>query len=152
MREILRGTDAVTFIDECAGTSLAAAREQYRALELDDRALAARGASTIVFLWAGDSANDTVAAWLTKRGLQAQNEGLCVQVRSGDLTAIHDALLDLAESPYVDVDELLPDHDIPFEEKWEWLLPEPLLRKQYASRIFDVRAATMAVQRALGVS
>jgi ATP-dependent Lhr-like helicase len=141
MRAILGGSDELTFLDQTSSGALNAARKQYHELGLDERCLVPWGAYTLAFLWSGDAVNDTVAAWLTRRGLESHNEGLAVRVRSGDESAVSDALLDLAESPFVEPDELLPERDVPFEEKWEWLLPEPLLRRQYASRVFDVAGA-----------
>jgi ATP-dependent Lhr-like helicase len=94
-----------------------------------------------VLTWAGDRVNDTIAAWLDRRDLKADNDGVMLSVRSGDIAAVVDALFDLADGPTISASELLPNGDIPTTEKWEPLLPDLLLRRQYASRVFDIPGA-----------
>ena len=74
-----------------------------------------------------------------------------IQVQTQNADRVHDAILDLAEAPSITEAELLPVGEVPLEEKWEWLLPIPLLRRQYASRVFQIPAAVAAARRIRGL-
>jgi ATP-dependent Lhr-like helicase len=147
MQAILASTSPLPFLDSAAREALDAARQAYRSLKLDSQCVLAWGQVTLLLPWDGDAAHDTIAAWLRQRGLDASNEGIVVRVESRNLDQVHDAMLDLAEAPSITEAELLPTEAIPLKEKWEWLLPEPLLRRQYASRVFDILGAVAAARR-----
>ena len=141
MRKVLSEDRHIAYLDPQATRLLEQGRECYRSLDLDKQRLLTWGDSVLILTWAGDRTNDTIAAWLNRRGLRAVNDGLLLTIRSTDSAAISDALFDLADSPSIDAEELLPSEDVPTMEKWEWLLPPALLRRQYASCVFDIPRA-----------
>jgi ATP-dependent helicase Lhr and Lhr-like helicase len=151
MRAILSSTDPLSFLDSAARDSLNSARQVYRSLKLDSQYILPWGDVMLVLPWDSDSAHDTIAAWLRRRDLEASNEGIVIRVQTRNTDKLHDALLDLAEAPSITEAELVPAGDVPIQEKWEWLLPEPLLRRQYVSRVFDIPAAVGAVRRVSSV-
>lgn len=147
MRAILVSADPLPFLDTTARDAVDSARQVYRSLRLDSQYILPWGDSTLVLPWDSDPAHDTIAAWLRRRHLDASNEGLVIRVQTHNQDAVHDAMLDLAEAPSVTEAELLPTGEVPLQEKWEWLLPDLLLRRQYASRVFDVSGAITAARR-----
>jgi ATP-dependent helicase Lhr and Lhr-like helicase len=147
MRMILASTDSLSFLDSTAKDALESARQVYRSLKLESHYVLSWGDVTLMLPWDSDAAHDTIAAWLRQRNLDASNEGIVIRVQTRKPDQVHDAMLDLAEAPSVADAELLPAGDVPIQEKWEWLLPNGLLRRQYASRVFDVPAAVIAARR-----
>ena len=129
------------FIDSVGNDALAQARRAYLDLGLAENPVLRWGDETLLLLWSGDAEQDTVAAWLNRRGLESANEGIAIRVRSRDVDRVHDALLDLAEASDLTDEDLLPNQQVPTQEKWEWLLPENLLRRQYGSRVFSIEGA-----------
>lgn len=150
IRAILASADPLPFLDASAVEAVNSARQAYRSLKLDTQYLLPWGKSTLLLPWDGDAVHDTIAAWLRRRGLDASNEGIVVQVQTQNTDRVYDAILDLAEAPSITEAELLPAGEVPLEEKWEWLLPEALLRRQYASRVFQIPAAVTAARRIYG--
>ena len=128
MRAILASTDPLSFLDSTARDALESARQVYRSLKLESQYILPWGDVTLMLPWDSDAAHDTIAAWLRQRNLDASNEGIVIRVQTRKPDQVHDAMLDLAEAPSVADAELLPPGDVPFQEKWEWLLPSGLLR------------------------
>jgi ATP-dependent helicase Lhr and Lhr-like helicase len=150
MRAILASDAPLSFLDSAARGALESARQTYRSFRLDSQSIIPWGETTLVLPWASDAAHDTLAAWLRQRDLEASNEGITVCVQTPNHDKVDDAILDLAQAPAITEAELLPTGEIPLQEKWEWLLPESLLRRQYASRVFDVAEAVAAARQLVG--
>lgn len=147
MRAILESTERLQFLDAVARERLEMARLAYKDLKLDSNYIIPWGNATLLFPWDSDAAHDTIAAWLHRRNWSATNEGVVIRIDTRNIDAVHDSLLDLADAPSITDEELLPSSDIPIQEKWEGLLPEALLRRQYASRVFDIPGAITAANR-----
>lgn len=147
MRGILESTDPLTFLDSPARDALDSARQAYRSLKLDSQYIVPWGDATLLLPWDSDAAHDTIAAWLRQRHLDATNEGIVIRVVTQNQDAVYDAMLDLGQAPSITDAELLAAGEVPLQEKWEWLLPDPLLRRQYASRVFDIPSAVAAARR-----
>lgn len=141
MQAILEESRPLGFIDSVGNDALAQARRVYLDLGLAENPVLRWGDETLLLLWSGDAEQDTVAAWLNRRGLESANEGIAIRVRSRDVDRVHDALLDLAEATDLTDEDLRPNQQVPTQEKWEWLLPENLLRRQYGSRVFSIEGA-----------
>jgi ATP-dependent Lhr-like helicase len=141
MREILDASTPVPFLDATAGKLLAEARENYRRLELHSHQVISSGQQVRILTWRGDRVNDTLAAWLGSRGFSSANEGLSVGVFHAQRDAVIDALLDLSQAPALTGERLAEKAQNLIREKWDSLLPEPLLRRAFGLRSFDVPAA-----------
>ena len=128
------------FLDEVAQRFLSEGRQQY-----DDRALSTefvlnQGRELMLLTWLGDSANEAIAALLIRRGFVASPAGPGVEVRLDGRSAedVLDALSDAAVDEPPSLDMLLQDVSNLQREKWDWALPDGLLRKAYASLNLDL--------------
>jgi len=111
MRTLYERSDQPAFLNATARSLLAEARDNYRRLGLRERHLVPFGSSTVVFGWAGDRAQQTLMLQLLSSGLKVEADGLALTV---------------------------PNKAV---EKHDWLLPEAVLDRDYASRQIDVEAA-----------
>lgn len=141
MRTVLATGQAPMFLDARASALLGEAQVAYRENGLNDRRIVPWGGKLALLTWAGDKVNDTITAWLTNRGFRASNDGLVVSVTCDSIDSLLDALFDLGDGPAPSLNELISDELIPFQEKWEHLLPVALLRRQYGSRVLDIERA-----------
>lgn len=146
MREIYERSDEPAFLNAAARGLLGEARENYRRLGLRDRHLIPCGESTVIFGWAGDRAQHTLLLQLLSRGLKVEADGVAISVaESAD--AVFDHIRDLAELPPGDamaLARLVPNKMV---EKHDWLLPQALLARDYASRQLDVAGAHSLAER-----
>jgi ATP-dependent Lhr-like helicase len=97
----------------------------------------------MLLTWLGDSANEAIACLLIRRGFNASPSGPGVEVLMGRHTTaeILDALSDAAVDEPPPLDMLLTDVQNLQREKWDWILPDGLLRKAYASHYLDLDEA-----------
>jgi ATP-dependent Lhr-like helicase len=88
----------------------------------------------------GDAANEAIACLLTRRGFVATLSGPGVEVVKGEQSTqeILDALGDAAVDEPPPLDMLLADVKNLAREKWDWVLPDALLRRAYASLYLDL--------------
>lgn len=141
MRQVLTEAVPVPFLDATAQKQLMEARDAYTAMGLAARSIVHEGNTVRVFTWQGDWVNDTLALILMRKGLRAANEGLSIAVLGTTVDAVHDALLDIAEAPNVVAEEIAAKVQNKFVGKWDGLLPDELLARNYASEQLDVQGA-----------
>lgn len=146
MRAILESTELPQFTDPTAQGLLVEARKAYLDSSLATESVQAAGAAVNVFTWCGDWANDTLALMLTSRKLRAQNEGIVVAVRDAKPEQVFDALFDIANEPPPVPEALAAVVANKQHDKWDWVLPEELLCKNFASSELDVPAAVSAAR------
>jgi ATP-dependent Lhr-like helicase len=141
MRRVLEEQDAVTFLDAVGTRLLREGRESYQRLGLDKVRVLAVGRDVHVLSWRGDAVNDTLAVWLAGMGLSASNEGLSLVVFGETQERVVDALMDVRDAETPAPEELARGADNLIAEKWDWVLPEGLLRKGFGWRKFDIAGA-----------
>lgn len=107
-----------------------------------------QGSQAVLLTWLGDSANEALASVLTMRGFSAVAAGPGVEVLRGSssLDDVLDVLVDASLDKSPPLERLLADAKNLQREKWDWALPEPLLRKAYASLYLDVEEAMQWVR------
>jgi ATP-dependent Lhr-like helicase len=137
MRRILSDPEPLPFLDATANRMLSEARDNYDRLDLSAKRVIQNGKEIHVITWRGDVVNDTLAVWLRSLGLDASNEGLSVMLFDTSRNRVIDALEDIGELPLSRREELAALASNPIEEKWDWTLPDSLLRKGYGYRHFD---------------
>lgn len=140
MRELLAGSDTLPFLDATAQQFLTKGREAYARHNLATEFVLDEGRELLLMTWLGDAANEAIACLLIRRGFVAAASGPGVEVFKGD-GATHDILDALADAALDDVptlDMLLADVKNLAREKWDWALPDALLRKAYASLYLDL--------------
>jgi ATP-dependent helicase Lhr and Lhr-like helicase len=156
MRELLEGTEMPLFLDETAKGFLVEARDVYARHNLKTEFVIDQGREVLLLTWLGDAANEAIACLLIRRGFVATLSGPGVEVVKGEHSTqeILDALGDAAVDETPPLDMLLADVKNLAREKWDWALPDALLRKAYASLYLDldeglvwVKARTLSPQR-----
>jgi len=143
MRALLSGNEDVPFLDTTAKRFMAEARKEYDSLGLEDAQFLEQGRESILLTWLGDAENMALACWLGTRGYLASAHELGVEIDRGakqqdDVIA---TLLELASQPIPSAEKLLAAAQNLRTEKWDWALPDPLLKWSYASLRLDVNGA-----------
>ncbi len=119
---------------------MAEAQAGYKRLGLASHILVDQSAEVLLLTWLGDAANEAIACLLIQRGFTAAPSGPGVEVRMGKRTTeeVLGALADAAQCEVPSLDLLLQNVQNLRREKWDWALPDALLRKAYASHHLDM--------------
>jgi ATP-dependent Lhr-like helicase len=143
MRQVLEDYAVPLYLDDTARRFLAEARDCYKRMDLANQFVVNQGAEVLLLTWLGDAANEAIACLLIRRGYTAIPSGPGVEVLKGRHTTdeILDALMDAAIDEPPPLDMLLMDVQNLQREKWDWVLPDGLLRKTYASHHLDLNEA-----------
>lgn len=152
MRDLLESSDMPVFLDETAKRFLKQARDAYSRIGLDSRLLIDQGRETQLMTWLGDGANEAIACLLTHRGFIATAAGPGVEVHKGSRSAqeILKVLAELGINQLPPLEIILTNAKNLQREKWDWALPDNLIRKAYASLYLELDEALCWV-RALSV-
>lgn len=141
MRLVLSGDDPVAFLDEGARALLEEGRSNYRRLGLDDAQILERGGEVYLLTWCGDWVNDALVLLLAQNGLIASNEGVSLRLMGGAKERVLDALDEIAGIEDLDPEVLLEGVKNVRREKWDWVMPEAMSRRSFASLFLDVDGA-----------
>ena len=144
MRQLLESTEKPPpYLDEVARRFLAEGRVNYAARSLANEFVVDQGQQVVLLTWLGDAANEALACILLRRGFIATAGGPGVEVQKGKHSAedVLDALIDAAVDDTPPLDLLLADVRNLQREKWDWALPDTLLRRAYASLYLDIEEA-----------
>ena len=149
MRQLLEGTVVPPYLDATASRFLAEGRAGYARRSLAEAWTVNQGSEVLILTWLGDSANEALACLLRSRGHSARPEplGVAVNMKGQTLDDLRRTLTDASESRAPTLDELLAETNNLEREKWDWALPDRLLRKTYASLHLDLEEALGWVRR-----
>ena len=140
MRAVLGGKDIPSYLDATARELLGEARTHFSHYGLEYRNIVPNGSETVVFTWRGDRVNDTLAVWFKHLGQIAQNSGAAVRVFACESDTVV-ALQRMVSDPPPEAAVLADCVRNKLSEKYDWLLDEPLMNAEYASRKLDVSGA-----------
>jgi ATP-dependent Lhr-like helicase len=143
MRAVLHESTIVPFLDTTAMAQLHEARETYQHLALDNQMVIQSNDGVQVLTWQGDWVNDTLTLMLLSRGFHAMNNGLYIHVTNTDVNLVLKALYAIAHEPQPSGEVLTANIENKYREKWDRLLPEVLLNKNYASIEIEVPLAKL---------
>jgi len=138
MRRLLEQTETLPLLDAPAQLLLTEGRDNYRRLQLKSKQVISDGKDVRIFTWRGDRINDTLAVWLNSMDMPAANEGLSVGVFNTERERVIGSLLNIAQAPAPTAQDLAAHAQNLTVEKWDWVLPEALLRKNFGHRKFDI--------------
>lgn len=143
MRELLESADVPTYLDETTQRFLQEARANYAARDLSRAVLVDQGSTGLLLTWLGDAANAALAFLLKSRGFKATAGGPGVEVDKDGRQPqqLLDSLIDASMDEPPSLAVLLADVQNLQREKWDWALPEELLRKTFASLNLDLQEA-----------
>jgi ATP-dependent Lhr-like helicase len=146
MHHVLQEEAIVPFLDQQAAVLLAEARENFRRLGLETQFVIPAGGGIRIFPWKGDWVMDTLMLTLKHRGYKPENEGLSIRLRGASQDEASDVLFDLSEGAFPSEAELADEILNKVQEKWDWLLPDGLLNRNYASHNLDIPGAERYVR------
>ncbi len=141
MRQVLAEEAPVSFLDQQAAALLAEARENFRRLRLADGMVLSSGDGLRLFPWKGDWVMDTLTLAMKQRGYKTENDGLCLRIQGMSEDTLSDLLFDMSEGAFPTEIELTETILNKLQEKWDWLLPDSLLSRNYASHNLDIPGA-----------
>lgn len=140
MRQIFEGSDTPAYLDTIAAQFLQEGRQSYRRLGLGEKAFLDVGGSWVVFPWLGDAEHEAIACILKKSGFEAFSGYSSVEIQKAN-HQITDVLNALARYQSESPGDLFSDKDNLQREKWDWALPDTLLRKAYTVSYLNVSGA-----------
>lgn len=143
MKELLESTEVPPYLDQVAKRFLAEARTNHSSRRLAETFVIDQGREILLLTWLGDAANEAIACLLHRRGFIATAGGPFVEVMKDNQTTedILDVLFDAGDDGIPPLDILLADVKNLQREKWDWALPDRLLRVAYASLYLDLDEA-----------
>lgn len=133
MRAVLAESTPVPFLDQSAAALLAEARDYYRRTNLQTSQVFQWGHEAVLVTWRGDAVNDGLVMLLATMGLRANNEGVALTVPGVSTDRLLDAVAKIGEMTDLDPVHVLAEAKNILREKWDWAMPEELLRKSFAS-------------------
>lgn len=133
MREVLESAELPVYLDDTAKRFVSEGRLNYRARGLGETLVLDEGRELLLLTWLGDASNEALACLLRRSGYEATPAGPGVEVVKGQWTVenLLDALADVDETS--DLESLLSEAGNLLREKWDWALPDTLVRRAYAS-------------------
>jgi|JI6StandDraft_1071083.scaffolds.fasta_scaffold30770_2 ATP-dependent Lhr-like helicase len=133
MRAVLAESTPVPFLDQSAAALLAEARDYYRRTNLQTSQMFQWGHEAVLITWRGDAVNDGLVMLLATVGLRANNEGVALTVPGASTERLLDAVAKVGEMTDLDPVHVLAEAKNILREKWDWAMPEEILRKSFAS-------------------
>ena len=152
MYRVLAETESIPFLDATASKLLNEARSEFQRLRLglSSQTILINAHSVRLFPWRGNRTLYTISLLLQKQGIKAKLEdGICMDVDTSKPDDLFDVFKKWIESPLPDGISLVSDVINKPLEKWDYLLPEPLLSKNYASFSLDVEGAIQTIKELL---
>lgn len=146
MRRVLASSEDISFLDKQAHLLLREARETFARYELDRTRVIKRGSEVCLFFWKGDWVQDTVVLMLKTAGIEAENHGYFVSAYGTTTKELMKACVDLAANP-PDEFQLTEKVLNLSQHKWDFLLPEKLLARNYISHNLDIRGAVEELEQ-----
>lgn len=143
MRQLLESSEVPSFLDEVGGRFLAEGRFNYANRNLVNEYVVDQGRIVLLLTWLGDAANEALACLLRGRGHTASAAGPGIEVvkGKGGIKEILEILSIAAFDEPPSLERLLLDSGNLRKEKWDWALPDQLLRKTYVSLHLNMEEA-----------
>lgn len=141
-------SDVPHYLDPAAAALVQEGRSAFQALGLATTRLLEVGPDVVVFPWAGDRVMNTLAVALRSVELDASAEGIAIVVEEADADSVLEALDALTKAQLGTAETLAASVLNKRSAKYDWVLSESLLTRDYARRALDLQGAVGA---ALGV-
>lgn len=148
MCDVYLSDDIPRYLDATARRLLHEGRAAFERLELSRRSLVSDGKDVLFFPWVGDRAMTTLALWLSNEGFDVELDGASVALLETKPERVRQALRRAAGLERVDALELAARASDLVREKHDQLVPESLLRRQFAIREIDAEVALAAMRAA----
>lgn len=152
MRAVYLDTDVPVYLDAAAKKHLAEGRTEFQALGLDRNYFVARDDRVYLFPWVGTQKLDTLRLSLRYCGLSAEQRRIGIRVTAPDgAEPVLAVIQQLAKSsPPIDALALLSENLR--SAKYDYLLPDDLLRLAFAQDRLDLAAGMEICGKIVGTS
>lgn len=145
MHELYESDAPIPFLDKEAAILLNEGRSAFKRMALNKNYLLSSGKTTLLFTWLGDAVNQTISAMLKREGITSLAYGPALEIFSTE-SQISSCLIEVARGPMPNSDNLLNDAHNIVREKWDWALPDNLLKKSFASLQLNIEVAYRWIQ------
>jgi ATP-dependent Lhr-like helicase len=141
MRELYQSGLPLSFMDEGAKKLMLEGCQTFQRCGLGHKPLLTIGGCVFLFTWLGDHANEAMALVLKSQGLAATAQGPAVKVDDASEQRVAACLQTFASEPPPAAALLLyKEHNLQ-RAKWDWALPERLLKMSFATLHLDIAQA-----------
>lgn len=141
MKAVYQATDIPVFLDATAKELLIEARENFDRYELASRNLILEGKDTLLFVWRGDRAMQTLVFLLANKGLEIVKEGVVIRVSNATPDKVSVVMQSLCDAGMPSILDLAASVKNKTREKYDRFLPPDLLNEDYAAACFDMKGA-----------
>jgi ATP-dependent helicase Lhr and Lhr-like helicase len=141
MFSILNTALPIGFLDDRATNMLIEARDMFSKLQLGNQKYQENGKNLKLFLWQGDRIMNTVALILKQQGLDANNHGLHININNTSLRKLYEVITAIVETPAINAGDLANAILNKQIEKWDYLLPDELLNRNFVSKNLDINGS-----------
>jgi ATP-dependent Lhr-like helicase len=141
MRDLLESSEAPpAYLDATGKRFLKEARAKYASLRLKEDFVIDQGRELLLVTWLGDAANEAIACILRFKGLAAHATAIGIEVRKLERSTseVVGVVVGAGTDDVPELDRLLADAKNLRREKWDWALPNGLVRKAYASLFLNL--------------
>ncbi len=148
MYRILAETNNISFLDRRASALLEEARSEFLLMKLADKPQTILGFNdeVIIFTWRGNRVTKTFCLLLEMHGIKTRFDFvITAKVSISDLLNVLKRILALPAPVGKDLVAAIPPNG-KTTEKWDHLLPEQLLSKNYASAALDVKETIQTIK------
>lgn len=149
MRRVYLDSDEPNYLDSTARQHLREGRAAFRELGLDRRFWITHDSQIYLFPWKGTRLLDALRLALRRWRLDVTTHHCCVVVDTSDTERVFTALREIAQSP-PNPEILAAMDDNLCTAKYDYLLPEGLLRKTVTANKLDITALTSACRTLVG--
>jgi ATP-dependent Lhr-like helicase len=161
MYSVLSTLKNFTFLDKTASLLLEEARHNFHDLALHTHrsTILDLGDAIYIFPWAGTKITHTIALILNNYGISVDNNlnktEFCFYILVHDtkknvFTAMENYVNNYNSDLFSELILVSSNPNlIKQQEKWDYLLPEPLLSKNYASSMLDIEGAIVVIKKLL---
>jgi len=143
-------SDVPSYLDPAAAELLQEGRDAFNGLGLATAQLLEVGPDVVLFPWAGDRIMNTLTIALRSAELEASAEGVAIVIEDADVDAVLDILEGLAAGQLGTAESLAAAVLNKRSAKYDWVLSEPLLTRDYARRALDLDGAAIAASAIVG--
>lgn len=145
MRRVYISTDVPEYLDKQAVRLLAEGRDFFHRYNLATTKLLFHNGDTLFFHWDSDIVANTILLELRAAGLEGSHEGIALHFPKTSLEMINSAFEGIKSSGFTSDIDLASTVANKLSEKYDWILNEQLIDKDYAARAIDTKSAYFAI-------
>lgn len=148
MRRVYMSSDVPQYLDTHAVRLLAEGRDFFLRYDLSSTKLLFHNGDTLFFNWDSDIVANTILLQLRAAGLEGSHEGIALHFPKTSLAMINSGLELIRSNGFTSDIGLASTVVNKLTEKYDWVLNEQLMDKEYAARTIDTKSAYSVITSA----